>query len=147
MVSTAAISLVVSVFVFFVLLLGVRKETLREKRFFAVGIRSWFDVKIDVAGEVIVRSWSHFVKYIVQLNWYYSIHSLLRTLLRVLVAFYTYFENIFEKNRLRTKQLRAEKRGIKRDGHLAQVAEHKEGIALTEVEKRKLKKRKLEESN
>lgn len=147
MIPTPATALIVSIVVFFTLVVVVQKERRRGRRFFAVKVRSWFDEKVDRFEVGIIENWNHFIKYIVQLHWYYSIHSLLRTILRVTTAFYVYFETIFERNRSRTKQLRAEKRKIRKLSHLGQVAEHKEGTALTPSQKVKLRHKKLEEKH
>lgn len=145
MITSTTTAFTVSVFVFFILLAVVYRERRRGRRFFAAGLRSWLDVRAETAGKWVIRSWEHFIKYIVQLNWYYSIHSVLKTTLKMIVAFYSYFENIFERNRMRTKQLRAEKRQLSELNHLRQMAEHKEDTALTPAQKKKLKQKKLEE--
>lgn len=145
MISTATTTFTIVLLVFVALLLLVRAEKRRGRRFFASSLRDWLDDKTDRLGSWIVRSWEHFVKYIVQLNWYYSIHGVLRTFLRGIVAMYTYFESMFERNRARTKQLRREKRELHELNHLRQMAQHKEETALTPAEQRKLRKKKLEE--
>lgn len=121
-----------------------QQERRRGRRFFAAGLRGWCDDRADQLERGTTRSIDHFVKYIVQLNWYYSIHGVLRTFLRVIVAVYSYFESVFERNRARTKQLRKEKREINELNHLQQMAKHKEETALTPAEQRRLRKRKLE---
>ena len=145
MIPSAATALVISVCAFLVVLLLVRQERRRGQRFAAAGFRGWCDARIEGVGRWLLQSWDHFVKYIVQLNWYYSIHSVLRALLRMIVAVYTRFENLFERNRARTRQLRAEKRQFSTLNHLRQMAEHKEETALSPAEQRKLRKKKLEE--
>ena len=147
MIYSAATIFVISIFVFLILLLVVQIERRRGRRFFASRARAWLDDKADRIGKWIVTSWDHFIKYIVQLHWYYSIHSLLRGILKLIVAFYSYFEHVFERNRKRTKQLRAEKRQLGELNHLQQMAEHKEDTALTPVQKRKLRQKKLEEKH
>ncbi|MFT7644601.1 MAG: hypothetical protein ACI9BF_000250 [Candidatus Paceibacteria bacterium] len=137
----------VSVVTFIILLIVTQKERRRGRRFFAARARAWLDIYADKIGRWAFVSWDHFIKYILQLHWYYSIHSVLRTILRVITVFYEYFENVFEKNRRRTKQLRAEKRQLGELNHLQKVAEHKEDTALTPVQKRKLRHKKLEEKH
>jgi hypothetical protein len=144
MVTPAVLAFLGSVFAFIVIFFTVRKERRQSRRFFAVRLRSWLDKKVDTAGLWLARSLNHFIKYIVQLNWYYSIHSVLRTILRVIIAAYTYMENIFENNRSKTKQLRAEKRQLNESNHLQQMATHKEDTALTAVQQQKLRKKNLE---
>ena len=144
MVEAAGTAFGISVFAFIALLAMVRAERRRGRRFFAGGVRGWCDVQCDRSGQWVLRSWDHFVKYVVQLNWYYSIHGVLRTMLRAIVAVYTRFEDVFERNRARTKQLRKEKRELSELNHLRQMTEHKAETALTAAEKRKLNKKGLE---
>jgi len=61
----------------------------------------------------------------------------------MLVTFYTYFENIFENNRKRTKQLRAEKRELNEFNHLQQMTDHRKETALTASQQKKLKDKNL----
>jgi hypothetical protein len=126
-----------------VLTILVHKERRRGRRFFASNVRNWLDQKVSGGSDLLLRGWEHFDKYVVQLNWYYSIHSVLKTILRALVAFYTYFENIFESNRKRTKQLRAEKRQLNEFNHLQQMTNHRKETALTATQQKKLKDKKL----
>lgn len=144
MISSALTAFLTSLATFVVLVLVTQQERQRGRRFFAAGVRGWLDAKVDQAGKGIFGGFDHFMKYIVQLNWYYSIHSVLRTLLRGLVAIYTYFENMFERNRKRTKDLRAEKRQLSELSHLQQVAKHKEETALTPAQQQRLRKKQLE---
>ena len=144
MISLATSVLGISVSVFFFLLVIVGLERRRGRRFIAVRLRGWLDEKVNNVGSSIIRNWEHFLKYILQLHWYYSIHSVLRTCLRFITAFYAYFENLFERNRNRTKQLRAEKRQLNEMNHLHQMAEHKEDTALTPSQKKKLRNKQLE---
>lgn len=147
MTSIALMTFFGSLFIFCVLFLLVRAEQKRGKRFFLTGFRSWLDrvvfkIEASIAGKI-----DHFVRYILQLHWYYSIHSILRGLLQLLVAVYTYFEKLFEKNRRRTKALRKERNEKKSATHLDHIAEHKAETALTPAQQRKLRKKKLEERN
>jgi hypothetical protein len=147
MISSGMSILGVSILAFILLLTVIHKERRRGRRFFASRLRAWLDIYVDKVGHWTVVSWDHFIKYILQLHWYYSIHSVLKTILRVIMTFYEYFENVFEKNRKRTKQLRAEKRQLGELNHLQKMAEHKEDTALTPVQKRKLRHKKLEEKH
>jgi hypothetical protein len=144
MLDTALTVFVASFVLGIVLLVVVYKERRRDRRFFAAGFRNWLDTEVDKIGNSILNNWEHFSKYIIQLNWYYSIHSVLKTVLKMIVTFYTYFENLFERNRSRTKQLRAEKRQLGEYNHLQQMTEHKEETALTPAQKKKLKQKKLD---
>lgn len=143
MITTAAVTLLISSLVFVVLIVLVHKERRRGRRFFASHARNWLDKKVAAGSSMLLKGWDHFDKYVVQLNWYYSIHSVLKTILRALVAFYTYFENIFESNRKRTKQLRAEKRQLNEFNHLQQMTNHRKETALTAAQQKKLKEKKL----
>lgn len=144
MITTALTAFSASIVSFAVLVILTQQERRRGRRFFAAGIRSWFDIFVARLEQKTTRSFDHFMRYIVQLSWYYSIHSVLRTLLRGLVAMYTYFENVFERNRARTKELRAEKRQLSEFNHLRQMADHKADTALTPAEQQRLRKKKLE---
>jgi hypothetical protein len=143
MITTAAITFLVSLTTFVFLATVVHKERRRGRRFFAVRVRGWLDSKVEYVGQLLCNGWDHFSKYIIQLNWYYSIHSVLKTILKTLVAFYTYIENIFEHNRRRTKQLRSEKRQLNEYNHLQQMTAHRQETALTESQQKKLKDKKL----
>jgi hypothetical protein len=147
MADSALIALLISIFVFTTVLFVVGKERRRGRRFFATRIRGKLDKLIQKAGAQLLNSWKHFSKYVIQLNWYYSIHSVLRTILRVIIAFYTYFENIFERNRNRTKQLRVEKRQLSEFNHLRQMTTHRQDTALSAAQQKKLKQKKLDEKN
>lgn len=144
MIANAAITFTISVFVLVILLVLVGKERRTKQRFFAATFRGYLDRKVEVISDWLTKRYDHFVKYVVQLHWYYSIHSLLRTLLRLIVAFYTYFENIFENNRKKAKQLRIEKKQLKEKNHLQHMAEHKEDTSLTLAQKKKLSQKELE---
>jgi len=65
----------------------------------------------------------------------------------MIVAVYTYFENAFELNRNRTKQLRAEKRQLNELNHLHQMTAHKQETALSPAEQKKLRQKKLDEKH
>lgn len=144
MVSTALTTFLLCSFALVLLLVVTSKERRTGRRFFAVGLRSWLDGVVEIIGARIMQSVTHFMRYMVQLNWYYSIHSVLRTVLRGLVAVYTFFEHLFERNRKRTKELRAEKRQLSELNHLRQMADHRENTALTPAEQRRLRKKTLE---
>ncbi|MEY3783742.1 MAG: hypothetical protein RLZZ230_64 [Candidatus Parcubacteria bacterium] len=145
MITSALTAFVISVFTLLLMLVMVEKERRRGRRFFAVALRAWLDEVVEGIERSIVTNWGHFVKYILQLHWYYSIHSVLRTLLRMIVAVYTYFESVFERNRTRTKRLRAEKRQLSEYNHLRKMAVHKKDTALTPGEQKKLRHQKLED--
>ena len=97
-----------TLFVLLILIVVTQKEQKRGRRFFAVRFRNWLDIKVEKTEQLLLRIGGHFVKYILQLHWYYGIHSILKAFLRMIVVLYNYIENIFERNRIRTKVLRAE---------------------------------------
>ena len=141
MVSIGLTWLMASIALFGALLVMVQAEKKRGKRFLLAGLRGHLDHYFALIGLRIVSIWDHFVKYIVQLGWYYGIHSFLRAVLATLVAFYEKVEHVFENNRRRTRQLRAEKKNgsAEPSGHLAEMAQHKADTALTPAQQRKLK--------
>lgn len=147
MIQTAVTFFAMSIGVFTLMLILVQVERSRGKRLFAATVRSWLDTKIGAFEAWLMRTWKHFVRYVVQLNWYYSIHSVLKTVLLTIQVFYASFEKIFERNRNRTKKLRMEKRQLNTVNHLSQMAEHKEDTALTPAQKKKLRHKKLEETH
>lgn len=144
MVVSAFTALLISLVTFLVLAVVTQIERRRGRRLFASGLRNWLDRAVDTISRVLIRSFNHFTRYIIQLNWYYSIHSVLRTLLRTMIAIYTYFENLFERNRARTKRLRAEKKQLSEYNHLQQMANHRVETALTPTQQQKLRTRTLE---
>lgn len=110
--------------------------------------RDKLDVKIEHTGHQFEYHFKHVSRYLLQLGWYYSVHSVLRTILAGLVSVYTYIENIFESNRTRTKALRQEfRRQLHTKTHLSQIADHKAKTALSKDEQESLKTRKLEQDH
>ncbi|MBP6881740.1 MAG: hypothetical protein KBC35_03885 [Candidatus Pacebacteria bacterium] len=144
MITTALTAFAVSSVLLAVLVGVTQQERRRGRRFFAPGLRSWLDRVVTRSELSITRNTDHFVRYMVQLSWYYSMHKILRTVLRGLIAVYTYFEDKFERNRERAKELRAEKRQLHELNHLRQMAAHKVDTALTSTEQQKLRKDTLE---
>jgi len=144
MISIALSSFLISVLFFIALLFLVHKERRLGRRFFGVKIRTYIDQKLVVWGRKTAEGFDHFSKYIIQLNLHYSIHSILRMLLKVIIKFYTFFENRLEQNRKKAKQLRSEKRQLSEMNHLQQMTVHREDTALTPAQKEKLKERNLE---
>ncbi len=127
-----------SVVAFIALLLIVQAEQKRNKRFLFGGLRGWLDRVVGTAERKIHRWSQHFSRYVIQLGWYYSLHSFLRAILKILVSFYERIERVFEENRKRTKQLRSEKNQMSQS-HLTEMAAHKEQTALTPAQQRKRK--------
>jgi hypothetical protein len=145
MVITATTYFGVSTLAFLVWVLVVGLEQARGRRLFLSSLRDRFDSLITWFLGGLAKRWRHFVRYVVRLNWYYSLHAMLQAFLRVIVTSYHYFEAKFENNRKKAKQLRAEKRKLKAERtHLEEVAVYREETKLTPEEQEKLKKRKLE---
>lgn len=146
---TVALTVFLSSLVLFIALaVLVRIEQIRKRRIVMRRTRASFDRVIDWISARTSTTWEHFVKYMVQLGWYYSIHSLLRALLRIVVAAYEYLETKFERNRVRAKDLKTKRRtNTTRESHLTEMAAHKVDTALTPEEEDELKERKLSESD
>ena len=144
MVFTAAVAFGVSLIGFFLLAAITHRERQQGVRLVAPRLRGKADTVVDRVSVKLERSIAHFTKYMVQLRWYYSIHSLLRGVLRVIVASYDYCERLLERNRDRARKLRKEKQQLDVAHHLRQMAAHKADTALTPAQKRKRRDRELE---
>jgi|GEM_PF-531992 hypothetical protein len=147
MIQTAATFFAISIGVLILMLILVSQERIRNKRLFAKVFRGWLDRHLSSFERWLFKTWNHFVRYVLQLNWYYSIHSVLKTLLLTIQVFYASFEKVFERNRSRAKKLRLEKRQLDTNGHLSQMANHKVDTALSDAQKKKLRHKKLEEKH
>ncbi len=133
-----------SIFIFTAYAVIVRVEHTHARRLVGGRLRGSLDIRIARVEEKWSNNWKHLSRYLLQLGWYYSIHSLLRTVLQVLVSVYTYIEQIFEKNRIRTKQLRKELKHHVAQSHLTHMAHHKEKTSLSSTAKAALRTKKLE---
>ncbi len=138
---------VISLSLWIVLTVVVQFEKRTGKRFILKRFRSWLDYLFIEVGRRAKEAWRNFARYVVQLGWYYSIHSLLRTFLTVLLRTYEYIEAHFENNRQKAKLLRAEMRNTFSDNHLSKVAEHKAKVALTPEEQARIRHDKLEDTH
>ena len=125
----------------------VQLEERRGKRFFLAQLRQSLDHVLAEVKQASSNAWSHFTRYVVQLGWYYSLHSLLKTSLNLLVRLYEYIEQHFENNRKKAKLLRAEMRQKIATSPLSKVAEHKAQVALTLEEQERLRAEKLEDTH
>lgn len=106
--------------------------------------RFFIDRLLEVIYAWCSKRWRHFSRYMVKLNWYYSLHALLQTCLRLIVASFHYFEVMFENNRQRAKMLRAEKRKLRQEQtHLDKMVAHKKDVSLSPEEQKNLKEEKL----
>lgn len=130
-------------FIFFMWLFAAEEK--RGSRFFLVGVRGWLDTFFDRITAGIERRLVYLGRHTIKLSWYYSIHKTLRVLLTVLVRVYDSLEVLFMQNKERARTIKLEKKSLQNPpGHFDQVAEHKASTALTETEKKKLLKKKLE---
>ena len=145
MLSTALTTLAISITSFVLVMLLVNGEKKRGKRFFLSGPRSWLDGVVSKVEFTIGDAIDHFIKYVVRLNWYYGIHSFLTAVLALIVKSYEYVEKVFEHNRHRAKELRAEKKNKETSSnHLTEMAKHKVDTKLTPSEAKRRKKHHLE---
>ena len=144
---TASIIFISSIAVFTAFAGLVRAERKNARRLVGGRFRDSLDVHIFRIEQRWTNNWKHLSRYILQLGWYYSIHSLLSTVLRVLVSVYNRIEHIFERNRARTKELRKELKKHVQQSHLSQIAHHQEKTALSSEEKTQLRKDKLEQDH
>jgi len=130
----------------------VGAEMTRGNRLILSGMRAHLDRCVSwliMRTAAVIR---YLDRHIIRLSWYYSLHSFLHIVLRIVVSVYDYFESWFHQNRQRARALRAERRALVRtkqspvkvDTHLTSIAEHKEQNALSEKQRQKLKTKKLE---
>jgi hypothetical protein len=145
--TVAIITFIVSATLFSAFALLVQVEQKNARRLVGGRFRATLDRGVQKSGAELKRRWRHVMRYVVQLGWYYGIHSLLRAILKVLVSIYSFFEQMFERNRLRTKELRQELKRHIGKSHLTQVADHKARTVLTPQEQEQLKKQKLEDNH
>lgn len=144
---TASIIFIASIAVFAAFAGLVRVEQKNARRLVGGRLRNSLDVSILRIEKKWSHNWRHLSRYVLQLGWYYSIHSLLSTIMRVLVSIYNRIEHIFERNRARTKELRKELKKHVQQSHLSQIAHHREKTALSSEEKTQLRKDKLEQDH
>jgi len=117
----------------------------RGRRIFFGSLRAFIDSLLIRATEGVRTKYRYLIRHTIQLSWYYSIHSALKTVLTLLVKAYDSLEQVFLSNRERAKVLRAERRKLTATRtHLTDIGEHKANTALTTSQKKKLKARKLE---
>lgn len=121
----------------------VQMEERKGNRMFLVKARSWLDRILYLSANRLHTAFEHFLHHVVKLGWYYSIHSFLRAIMALLVSAYDYLETHFEKNRIKTRILRAS--GRSKNSHFTAVADHKDHITLTPDEEIAFKDKKLED--
>lgn len=144
---TAGLIFLVSVALFGAFAFLVRTEEAKARRVIGGQVRASLDAGIIRFEERFARKWRHMMRYIVQLGWYYSLHSLLAGLMRVLVSVYDSIEHVFEQNRARTRQLRKEFKHHRQQSHLTAIAEHRETTALSPEAQVALRHKKLTEDH
>jgi 4-hydroxybenzoate polyprenyltransferase len=135
---------IISIVAFFASAMVVKVEERRGRRLVGDRVRVVFDAVIEQSSSKLGQWWHHFTQYVVRLGWYYSLHSLLRTILQVLVSAYTIIENVFEKNRAKTKALRLELKKQLKQSHFTKIADHKAETSFTPEEQERIRKEKLE---
>lgn len=134
----------ISASLFGVVALITRLEQTRGKRFFLGKFRDWCDRVLAMVYDSVRNRLQRMLRHTIKLSWYYSIHSMLKALLTILVRLYDRLELVFVNNRERTKVLRAEKRStLAPKNHLTMISEHKASSALTPGQKKKLRAKKL----
>lgn len=119
-------------------------EEKRGSRLFLSSFRELLDNVFNKIFLFLKRKINYIVRHTIKLSWYYSIHSMLRAVMTLLVKAYDRLELVFMENRERAKVLRAEKREMSVDNHLTAMAEHKVSTALSPGQKKKLRAKKLE---
>lgn len=135
----------ISLTLFVILAVLTSLEKRRSRRLFLSAFRNWLDRTLEAVVSFFAQKYRYLVRHIIQLSWYYSIHSALKTSMTLLVKAYDALEEIFISNRERAKVLRAERRKLTAvRNHLTEIEEHKVTTALTTSQKKKLKARKLE---
>ena len=135
---------VLSIILFSLYAVLVSVEKRKGKRVLLVRLRGFFDAVL-VSVFDFVRFWLNYIgRHIIKLSWYYSIHRFLRFVMTVLVKTYDRLEIIFMQNRDRARVIKIERKKMKQESHLQQVAKHKEDVSLTEKEKHELLAKKLE---
>lgn len=147
MLTTAITTFVTCLVLFVVMAVLVQTEQTKGRRLVLVFVRGWLDRKIVLVLKRLSDSWHHFSHYVVRLGWYYSIHSLLRTILAMLVSSYNFLEGMFENNRVKTKELRLRKKKSLQQTHFSKIADHKVETALTTEQQKALRKDKLENNH
>ncbi len=118
-------------------------ELRRDERFFGSKLRAKLDDWFSTIYHIIVRRIRYVVRLTLQLSWYYSLHNTLRAILTLLVRIYDRLELSFLNNREKAKVLRLEKREIWKNNHLSEIEAHKVANALTPIQKKRLRAKKL----
>jgi hypothetical protein len=130
---------------FLVLSAVVGTEERRGSRLALVSLRGVLDRVVVWVVARLAATVHYLDRHIIRLSWYYSLHSFLQALLKIVVSLYDYLEGWFHLNRRRARALRAERRAAQSTGGvLHSIAKHKAETALSPAEKKKLRSKKLE---
>ncbi len=119
-------------------------ERRRRERVFLSEFRTRLDKLVVYLDREIRARYARVLKRSLKLSWYYSLHTMLRAVMGVLVHSYDRLELVVIKNRARAKQVRAESRVASTTNHLTEIEKHKQETALTTRQKKKLRAEKLE---
>lgn len=135
---------VLSIVAFSVYAILVSIEKRKGRRILFISLRNFFDV-ILVRLYNFIKFWLNYIgRHIIKLSWYYSIHRFLQLIMTILVRVYDHLEVVFMRNRDRARVIKIERKKLRKDSHLQQVADHKEATSLTKSEKHELLAKKLE---
>ncbi len=140
----AGSAFIIATVTFFLYAFIARQEFINGRRIFLAGIRNRLDGVLEWGYVALRARAGRLYRLTIKLSWYYSIHSTLRTLLTFLIRVYDRIEAVFNANRERAKALRAEKKALVAKTHLTEIKEHKDAVALSPREKKKLKDKTLE---
>jgi hypothetical protein len=134
----------VSSVLFLVGIVFVVLEKKSNRRFILSNTRDRLDSGILYIDAVIRAKYALILKRSLKLSWYYSLHTMLKAVMGLLVHSYDRLERVVIKNRARAKKVRAESRVLLQDNHLTEIEKHKQDTALTSKQKKKLRAEKLE---
>lgn len=124
----------------FVLLASlVATEERYGRRLLVSSLRNQLDIVILRTTSFMSGVWHHFVRRVVTLSWYYSLHAFLKICLRFLASLYEAVEHLFINNRNKARQLRRERRQT----HLTALQDHQTETTLSEAEKKRIKAKAL----
>lgn len=141
---TAGLIFLVSLGVFLLWGLLVYIENRKGNRVILGKVRSVLDRAISLIFNYIYTTCQFVSRRIIKLGWYYFVHVGLKSLLWVVVTIYDWLERKFHHNRLQARLLRKTSGLSNKKSMLSEVAEHKVTTALTETEKKRLRKKSLE---
>ncbi len=116
-------------------------EKHRGRRYFATGVRNAVDDLITLITLRCLRLYTYIARYVITLSWYYSLHALLKVILRFLAGTYAAVEALLHHNRKRARIIRIERK--RERSHLSVIADHKADTALSPGEKAKRKEKAL----